>query len=173
MWGEREGSGKAEFWKAIDNFPPNSTPRPPFSEPQIGDGFTVLQHRGCRNEGRDESRRPWWGNCKPCHGVWDLPCRPKDSEYFLLPIPSPNILMTSPNTCICKLSTWTASLMFYAHYKHRLNNLEMNEIRTSYKYKFQHFTSCPQRLSCMFSGLLHPTLETSCCKLRETFPRGN
>lgn len=31
--------------------------------------------------------------------------------------------------------------MYYARYKHRLNNLEIKEIRSNYKYKFQHFHS--------------------------------
>lgn len=29
--------------------------------------------------------------------------------------------------------------MYYAHYKHRCNNLEIKEVTSSYKYKFQYF----------------------------------
>lgn len=52
MWDEGDGSEKAEVWKAINNFPPTSTP-PPLIKQQIDDRFTALctEDVGMRVEG--------------------------------------------------------------------------------------------------------------------------
>lgn len=145
MWGEGDGSKEAQFWKAINNFPPTIPPSP--SEGQIGNGFTVLQHKGYRNEGGERKA----GGCNGTIVSHVVEFRIYPVGQWTLSIFVAYSFPKYFSICIYKLSTCIALLIYYAQCKHNLN---MNEIRSSYKY------FCPKRLSCTSSGLQHPTLAT-------------